>query len=232
MSTSANSEYVLENAGEGFFTELFPSNFVYHRFYSLNAYTIASSYIEIQLNSTGENKARNLETFKKVIQNIPKVQHKANIYRFIMIAVVILIIWYYSSKNYPDTETSKFRNVYYLYAVGVVGALGFIYYQVYTDALIQRECIDLYNNIIQKLDPIIGDGKDKQLIYKNLNDAIGPQSYFTSSGIFIGNFPFGVNLNSSNINPAVKTGIETAVALDVVSNLFGNNNRNNRMQYY
>jgi len=233
MNYDTNSEYVMEQAGRGLITELFPSDFIYHRFYSLNAYTIATSYIQIQLNSTGDNKKRNLDTFRNVIQGIPRVQHKANIYRFIMIAVVILIIWYYSTQNYPDTEKSQFRNDYYLYAVGVVGVIGFIYYKIYTDGSVQRESIDLYNNIIQKLDPILGDGKDKQLIYKNLDDAIGPMSYFTSNGIFIGNFPLGINVNNSKLNPAVKTGVETAVVVNALANIFGNNsNSNNRIRYF
>ena len=226
MSNDSDN-YVLEQAGEGLITELFPSDFIYHRFYSLNAYTIASSYIQIQLNSTGDNKKRNMETFKNVIQGIPRVQHKATIYRFIMIASIILIIWYLSTQYFPDTETSQFRNVYYLYAVGVTAVLGLGYYYFNTDNVIQRQCLDIYNNIIQKLDPIVGDGKDKQLIYKNLNDAIGHMSYFTPNGLFVGNFPLGINLNSSTLNPNVKTGVETAIAINAISSIFGNNNNNN-----
>ena len=93
--------------------------------------------------------------------------------------------------------------------------------------MVQRQSLDLYNNIIQKLDTIMGDGKNKQQIYQNLNDAIGHMSYFTSDGIFVGNFPLGVNLNSSRVDPNVKTGIETAIAINAISSIFGNNNNNN-----
>ena len=226
MNTDTNIEYVLEQPGEGFFVDVFASDFIYHRFYSLNAYTIATAYIQIQLNSTGDNKTRNLETFKKVIQGIPRIQPKTTRYRLIILAVIILIIWYYSYKNYPDTETSKFRNVYYLYAVGVVALLGLANHYFYNDAMVQRQSLDLYNNIIQKLDTIMGDGKNKQQIYQNLNDAIGHMSYFTSDGIFIGNFPLGVNLNSSRVDPTLKTGIQTAIAVDALTSIFGNNNNN------
>ena len=233
MNTDTNVEYILEQPGEGLFVEMFASDAIYHRFYSLNAYTIATAYIQLQLNSTGDNKKRNLETFKNVIQGIPRMQQKTTMYRLLMIAVIILIIWYYSYKNYPDTETSKFRNVYYLYAVGVVALIGIGNYYFNNDIVIQRQSLDLYNNIIQKLDTIMGDGKDKQLIYQNLNDTIGPISYFTSNGLFVGNFPLGVNLNNSRLDPTLKTGIQTAVAVDALTSIFGNNNNNrSRIRYF
>jgi hypothetical protein len=234
-------EYVLDEPGDGILSEIMPSNITYHSFYSLNALNIATSYIKIQLNSTGETKRKNLDTFRNIIQNLPKVQHRGSVYIFALLSIIFLILWYFVSQNKPDIEVTStsanntkqintISSIYLLYIALGLAAIGISIYLFYDENYTRKEGLLLYNNIIQKLDFIVNTGKTPQQVYENLNNEMCSASYFTLDGTFIANFPFGININNTKLDPTVSKSLNTAVAINALSTMFGNNNNPNNFR--